>query len=100
MGISITGNPLIKKRNETEPKNESTDNLPFVRYRLRHLIVRNKEKVKVIENYKKTMEAIWRGFEDIKEESGINDIEDITSTFLKHEEQNHFIYEYIGKLGR
>ena len=46
------------------------------------------------------MEAIWRGFEDIKEESGINDIEDITSTFLKHEEQNHFIYEYIGKLGR
>ena len=38
------------------------------------------------------MEVIWRGFEDIKEESGINDIEEITSTFLKHEQQNHFIY--------
>ena len=46
------------------------------------------------------MEAIWRGFEDIKQESGINDIEEITSTFLKQEQQNHFIYEYIGKLSR
>ena len=58
----MSGYPLMKKRNEVEQKNESTDNLPFVRYRLRHLIAKNKEKVKVIENYKKTMEAIWRGF--------------------------------------
>jgi len=60
--MSMSGYPLMKKRNEVEQKNESTDNLPFVRYRLRHLIAKNKEKVKVIENYKKTMEAIWRGF--------------------------------------
>ena len=46
------------------------------------------------------METIWKGFEEIKEESGTNDIQDITSQFLKHEEQNHMIYEYIGKLNR
>lgn len=46
------------------------------------------------------MEAIRKGFEEIKEESGINDLEEITSTFLKQEQQNHFIYEYIGKLNR
>ena len=90
----------MKRKSEIQEKHESTDNLPFVRYRLRHLIARNKQRVKVIENYRKTMETIWRGFEDIKEESAINDIEEITSTFLKHEQQNHFIYEYIGKLGR
>ncbi len=46
------------------------------------------------------MEAIWKSFEEIKEESGINDLQEITSTFLKHEHQNQFIYEYIDKLNR
>jgi len=44
-----------------EPKGE-TDTLPLVRYRMRHLIAKNKERVKVIENYRKTMEAITKGF--------------------------------------
>lgn len=46
------------------------------------------------------MEAIWKSFEEIKEESGINDLQEITSAFLKHEQQNQFIYEYIDKLNR
>jgi hypothetical protein len=46
------------------------------------------------------MEAIRKSFEEIKQESGVGELEEITQRFLKQEQQNHFIYEYIGKLGR
>lgn len=46
------------------------------------------------------MTAIWKSFEEIKEESGTSDLEEITNAFLKHEQQNHFIYEYINKLNK
>ena len=67
MGSSKAGNHVLKRRIENEAKNEGTDTLPLVRYRLRHLIAKNREKVKVIESYRKTMEAIWKSFEEIKE---------------------------------
>lgn len=41
---------------------------------------------------------IAKSFEEIKKESGINSLEEVTKIFLKQEEQNTFIYEYIGKL--
>ena len=46
------------------------------------------------------MTAIWKSFEEIKEESGTSDLEEITNAFLKHEQQNHFIYEYINRLNK
>lgn len=83
-----------------DSKNEGTDTQPLVRYRLRHLLTKNKERVKIIDSYRKTMQAIWKSFQQIKEESGISDLDEITNAFLKHEQQNHFIYEYIDKLNR
>jgi len=46
------------------------------------------------------MHAIWQSFEDIKEESGISDLDEIADHFIKHEEQNHLIFEYINKLNK
>lgn len=46
-----------------EQKNEATDTQPLVKHRLRQLITQNKERVRIIENYRKTMTAIWKGFE-------------------------------------
>jgi len=46
-----------------DQKTEATDTQPLIRYRLRHLLAKNKEKVKIIENYQKTMEAIRKSFE-------------------------------------
>ena len=58
-----------------EQKNEATDTQPLVKYRLRQLITQNKERVRIIENYRKAMTAIWKSFEQIKEESGTSDLE-------------------------
>ena len=77
---------------------ETSDSQPIVKLRLKNLIHRNKERIRVGEQYKKNMEMIARSFEEIKKESGINSLEEVTKTFLKQEEQNTFIFEYIGKL--
>ena len=45
-----------------EQKNEATDTQPLVKYRLRQLITQNKERVRIIENYRKAMTAIWKSF--------------------------------------
>lgn len=90
---------LFKRRSEFDPNGDTTDTQPLVKYRLKNLINSNKEKLRIVESYKKGMHAIWQSFEDIKEESG-GDLEEITNTLIKHEEQNHFIYEYIHKLNK
>lgn len=49
-----------------EQKNEATDTQPLVRYRLRQILAKNKERIRIIENYRKSMSAIWQAFEEIK----------------------------------
>lgn len=47
------------------------------------MIVSNKEKLKMIDQYKKHMKLIESAFNDIKEKSGIASLEEITTTFIK-----------------
>jgi hypothetical protein len=51
------------------------DTQPITKLRLRNLISQNKEKIKIIDNYKKNMHLIFENFEEIKEESGIQSLE-------------------------
>ena len=54
----------------------------------------------MIEQYKKHMKLIEEAFNDIKEKSGINTLEEITNTFIKSEEQNYALYNYLDELSR
>ena len=54
----------------------------------------------MIEQYKKHMKSIEEAFNDIKEKSGINTLEEITNTFIKSEEQNYSLYNYMDQLSR
>ena len=58
----------------------------------------NKEKVKVVEQYMKNMKVIDEAFNIIKETSGITDIEEIMNTFIKSEEQNYSLFNYVNVL--
>jgi len=58
----------------------------------------NKEKVKVIDQYRKNMAVIDEAFRVIQENSGINDIEEIMNTFIKSEEQNYSLFNYVNIL--
>lgn len=46
----------------------------------------NKEKVKIIDAYQRNMRIIDEGFNQIKEATGLTDIEEIQSNFIKSEE--------------
>lgn len=49
--------------------------MPVLKNKVLKLIVNNKEKVKLIENYQRSMKSIDDAFNVIKEATGITDIE-------------------------
>lgn len=63
LASSKAGSQLLKRKSQLQTKKEGTDTQPLVRYRLRHLLLKNKERTKIIDSYRKTMEAIWKSFE-------------------------------------
>ena len=85
---------------EKSAKPESVDTQPLLKHRLKKIVGSNKEKLKMIEQYKKHMRMIEEAFNDIKSKSGINTLEEITSTFIKSEEQNYALYNYMDELSR
>jgi len=54
--------------------------------------------VKVIDQYRKNMAVIDEAFQVIKESSGITDIDEIMNTFIKSEEQNYSLFNYVNML--
>ena len=46
----------------------------------------------------KNMKIIDEAFKIIKETSGITDIEEIMNTFIKSEEQNYSLFNYVNVL--
>ncbi|EGR27002.1 hypothetical protein IMG5_203420 [Ichthyophthirius multifiliis] len=72
----------------------------LLKKRLKHLIACNKEKVKVIEQYSKNLKVIEEAFSQIQENTGINDIDEISNTFIKSEEQNYSLYNYVDILSQ
>eukprot|EP00331_Platyophrya_macrostoma_P031726 CAMPEP_0176458870 /NCGR_PEP_ID=MMETSP0127-20121128/32882_1 /TAXON_ID=938130 /ORGANISM="Platyophrya macrostoma, Strain WH" /LENGTH=324 /DNA_ID=CAMNT_0017849585 /DNA_START=403 /DNA_END=1377 /DNA_ORIENTATION=- len=60
--------------------------------RLQKIILNNREKVKVIDSYMKHIKVVDEAFNIIE------DIEEIMSTFIKSEEQNYSLYNYVNIL--
>jgi hypothetical protein len=85
---------------EKNSKPEAIDTQPLLKHRLKMIVTSNKEKLKIIEQYKKHMKLIEEAFNDIKEKSGINTLEEITNTFIKSEEQNYALYNYLDELSQ
>ncbi|OMJ95625.1 hypothetical protein SteCoe_866 [Stentor coeruleus] len=57
----------------------------------------NKSKLE-LENYQKYIESIKTGFEEIGLAVGVTSIEDIVTSFIKANEQNHSLYQYLSLL--
>jgi chromosome segregation ATPase len=62
------------------------------------MIATNKEKKKLMDQYIRNVRVIEDAFEQIKDASGISNIEEIVTTFVKAEEQNHSLYNYVNML--
>lgn len=88
---------LRERQRGSEPtvKAETVDTYPILKQRLKKLISRNNEKTKFIEQYQRHLSSIEEAFNHIKSITGLNEFEEITSTFIKAEEQNTSLYSYI-----
>lgn len=76
------------------------DTATILKQRLTKLIINNKEKVKLIDNYQRNMKVIDEAFNTIKEATGLTDIEEIQNTFIKGEEQNYNLLTYVDVLNQ
>ena len=76
------------------------DTATVLKRRLTKLIVNNKEKVRLIDNYQRNMKVIDEAFNTIKEATGLTDIEEIQNIFIKGEEQNYGLITYVDVLNQ
>lgn len=71
---------------EKEAKAEFANPIVILRRRLNKIIDTNKEKRKLMEQYLRNVKVIEDAFDQIKKATGISNIEEIVTTFIKAEE--------------
>ena len=71
----------------------------ILKLRVNKLIGKNREKKRLVDLYLKNAMIIEAAFEQIKDNSGISNIDEIVTTFIKAEEQNYSLFNYVNMLG-
>ena len=66
--------------------------------RLAKIIATNKEKKRLMDQYLRNVKVIEDAFEQIKDATGISSIDEIVTSFIKAEEQNYSLYNYVNLL--
>jgi hypothetical protein len=54
----------------------------------------------MIEQYMRNAQVIEAAFETIKQGSGITNIDEIVTSFIKSEEQNYSLFSYVDLMGQ
>lgn len=81
-------------------KTEFSNPISILKMRLNKIISINKEKKKLVDQYIRNVKLIEDAFEQIKESTGISSIDEIVTTFIKAEEQNYSLFNYVNRLGQ
>lgn len=69
-----------------------------MKWRLAKIQATNVQKRKLIDQYIKNVKVIQDAFDQIKEKTSIMSIDEIVTTFVKAEEQNYSLYNYVNRL--
>mmetsp|Transcript_34684 Transcript_34684/g.33872 ORF Transcript_34684/g.33872 Transcript_34684/m.33872 type:complete len:116 (+) Transcript_34684:614-961(+) len=81
-------------------KQEFANPIAILKLRLSKVLQTNKEKKKLLDQYMRNSRIIEDAFEQIKEATGIASIEEIVTTFIKAEEQNYSLYNFVNLLNQ
>ena len=68
----------------------------LLKERLKKKTANNKEKKNLMDMYVRNVKVIEDAFDQIKEATGISSIEEIVTTFIKSEEQNNSLFNYVN----
>jgi hypothetical protein len=92
-GIGNVANEL-----STQPSEGFANPVEILRERLKKWISSNKEKKNLMDMYIRNVNIIEDAFNQIKQQTGISSTEEIVTTFIKAEEQNYSLYNYVNSL--
>ena len=94
-----------KEENSTEDQQEnaasgsSGHRVEILKLRLSKIIATNKEKNRLMTQYLRNVKVLEDAFEQIKETTGITSTDEIVTSFIKAQEQNYSLYNYVNLLG-
>ena len=95
----------VKEEDLDGKKNQKTDNKKFdnpieiMKIRVKNINAKTKQKEKLLTNYTRNAAVVEEAFKVIKEGSGITNIDEIVTAFIKAEEQNYALWNYVNQLG-
>ena len=90
---------LDKNKDHEEGKGSDFSNpIVILKRRLNKITETNKEKRKLMDQYIRNVKVIEDAFDQIKQATGISNIEEIVTTFIKAEEQNYSLQNYVNML--
>lgn len=80
-------------------KGEAFSNpIAIMKLRVNKLTQTNLKKKRLVDQYVKNASIIEQAFQQIKENSGIQDVDEIVTTFIKAEEQNYSLFNFVNLL--
>lgn len=95
---SMQQNP--KDKQGGGPKEDFANPIEILKIRVKNQTQKNKEKKRLLEQYVRNARIIQEAFETILEASGLGSYQEIVTTFIKTEEQNQALFNYINQLSQ
>lgn len=89
---------MKKGATQVEENEEFANPADLLRTRLTKWKTNNKEKKHLLDKYIRNVKVIEEAFKQIREQTGIASIDEIVTTFIKAEEQNYSLYNYVNIL--
>lgn len=87
-----------KGHTQMEELEEFSNPADLLKSRLSKWKTNNKEKKHLLDKYIRNVRVIEDAFKQIREQTGIASIDEIVTTFIKAEEQNYSLYNYVNIL--
>ena len=81
-------------------KQEFANPIEILTIRLNSAVNKNIEKKRLLDQYVRNAKIISEAFETIMEATGINNIDEIVTAFIKAEEQNIQLFNYVDQLNQ
>jgi hypothetical protein len=76
-----------------------SNHINVLRLRLAKIIATNKGKKRLMDQYVRNVSAMKDAFDQIREATGISSIEETVTSFIKAEEQNYSLHNFLNMLG-
>lgn len=97
---STTDHKFVPETAAAGNKTEFSNPISILKMRLNKLVSTNKVKKGLVDRYISNVKLIEDSFNQIKESTGISSIDEIVTTFIKAEEQNYSLFNYVNRLNQ